>query len=114
VAYPRLRVCVKQKTDSLMTSKHLVIHGSVQGVFYRAWTGQTALSLGLDGWVRNVTDGTVEVLVYGPDDAVNRLIELCRNGPPAASVTKIDISEAEYDGAEGFEQRPTAYSHSNE
>jgi len=78
-----------------LTIRHLVIHGHVQGVRYRAWTEETALSLGLEGWVRNRRDHTVEVVLAGPGATVAAMIDACRRGPPAAYVDAID----ERDGA---------------
>lgn len=69
---------------------HLIIHGLVQGVFYRASTRETALRLGLKGWVRNLPDGKVEAVFEGPADQLQKAIEWCREGPPGARVTKID------------------------
>jgi acylphosphatase len=54
----------------------LIITGTVQGVFYRAWTVETASGLGLDGWVRNNADGTVEAVAAGPAEAVDRLVRI--------------------------------------
>jgi acylphosphatase len=85
----------------------LRIHGLVQGVFYRGWSRETARALGLRGWVRNRRDGSVEMLVHGGADAVQRLIEHCREGPPAARVTHIDVEDAQEDVPPGFETRPT-------
>ena len=85
----------------------LSIHGEVQGVFYRAWSVETAQGLGLRGWVRNRRDGTVEMLVQGNAQAVQRLIGRCREGPPAARVERIDVEEAQDDAPFGFETRPT-------
>src|SRR5258708_12191836 len=62
--------------------KRLTIRGVVQKIGFRVWTERKALRLGLDGWVRNRLDGSVEVLVAGPPPAVAELIEQCRNGPP--------------------------------
>lgn len=83
---------------------HLVIHGYVQGVFYRASTRQTALSLGLKGWVRNMPSGNVEVVFQGRVDQIRKAVEWCRQGPPGAQVTGIDEewSEAKAE-CEGFE-----------
>lgn len=64
----------------------LRVRGRVQGVWYRGWTREQALSLGLVGHARNLDDGTVEVLVQGPADAVDRLASLCAEGPPSAHV----------------------------
>ena len=89
------------------TTKKLRIHGEVQGVFYRAWSVEMARTLGLRGWVRNRRDGTVEMLVQGEVARVGRLIERCREGPPAARVERIDVEEAQEDAPPGFETRPT-------
>ena len=88
--------------------KRLRIHGLVQGVFYRAWSRETAAALGLRGWVRNRADGTVEMLVAGDEAAVERMIERCREGPPSARVDRIDVEESEEEPPVGFEGRPTA------
>lgn len=69
---------------------HLIIHGFVQGVFYRASTHDTALRLGLKGWVRNLPNGNVEAVFEGPLDQLHKAIEWCEQGPPGARVTKID------------------------
>ena len=69
------------------------ISGRVQGVWFRAWTGNRARELGLDGWVRNRGDGTVEALFAGPAAAVARMVAACREGPRAARVENV-ASEA--------------------
>ncbi|WP_114952733.1 acylphosphatase [Sphingosinicella terrae] len=90
-------------------AKRLRIHGRVQGVFYRAWTVETARGLGLAGWVRNRADGTVELVARGEAEAIERLIALCREGPPAARVERIVVEAAPDEPApEPFEKRPTA------
>ena len=71
--------------------KLLTIRGIVQKIGFRAWTERKALRLGLDGWVRNRHDGSVEVLVAGPPPAVAELIEQCRSGPPLARVDSIAV-----------------------
>jgi acylphosphatase len=88
--------------------RHLRVHGRVQGVWYRGWTVDQAEALGLDGWVRNRRDGTVEILASGPDDAVAALIARCREGPPAARVERIEEMDAGESPPKGFTQRPTA------
>lgn len=67
----------------------LHIRGRVQGVGYRAWCVHTARRLGLQGWVRNVTDGSVEALARGTKDAVDSLIAAARRGPPSAEVIEV-------------------------
>lgn len=87
----------------------LTITGRVQGVGYRDWTMAMARRLGLSGWVRNCSDGSVEALVVGEDTAVGRMIEACRRGPPAARVDAVDVEPLDLDVLpEGFTQRPTA------
>ena len=95
------------------TAVRLVIHGWVQGVWYRGWTQDTAAALGLSGWVRNRRDGTVEVLLVGAPATVEAMIAHCRDGPPAARVDHIDRFPVpdevrrEHAGTT-FEQRPTS------
>jgi acylphosphatase len=85
----------------------LSVRGRVQGVGYRWWAVDEARGLGLDGWVRNRRDGSVEILAIGDEAVVGRLIEAARRGPPAASVTSVEPATAEDDGSIGFEDRPT-------
>ena len=66
-----------------------IIHGRVQGVFYRAWTQQQAHDLELKGWVRNLEDGNVELLAQGEKEPLEQLLRLCQKGPPAAQVEKV-------------------------
>jgi len=77
-----------------VTVCRVVIRGRVQGVGYRAWTEYTALDLGLEGWVRNRRDGTVEALFAGPQEAVEAMLETCGQGPPGARVAAVDRQES--------------------
>lgn len=80
--------------QKLMIRKHLWIRGRVQGVYYRYSTQQMALQIGqLTGWVRNLRDGRVEVIVEGPESQVNQLVEWCHQGPTHARVDHIDIAD---------------------
>lgn len=89
-------------------TRRLRIFGSVQGVWYRGWTVETARALGLDGWVRNRRDGSVEALVSGSQDAIDALVTRCRKGPPAARVDRVEVESAEGETvAHGFAQHPT-------
>jgi acylphosphatase len=78
------------------------IEGRVQGVFYRAWTKETARSLGLDGWVRNASDGSVEAVFSGPAAKVDSMLKLCEDGPPDARVTNIEVREERGSVPKGF------------
>jgi acylphosphatase len=87
----------------------LLVSGRVQGVGYRDWVIMTARRLGLRGWVRNRTDGSVEAVAAGDERAVESLIAACRRGPSIARVDNVDVHPA--DAAEvpdGFSRRPTA------
>ena len=93
--------------------RRIIVRGRVQAVGYRAWTEDTALLNGLDGWVRNRRDGTVEALFAGATEAVAAMIEACRKGPPSAHVEAIeqhDAGPAELamrPGGDGFSVLPT-------
>jgi acylphosphatase len=77
--------------------QRLTIRGRVQGVGYRYWTRRTATARGLEGWVRNRRDGSVEAVLAGPEQAVSEMIALCRRGPSAAHVDSVDEQPAEPD-----------------
>ena len=77
--------------------RHVVVRGRVQGVGYRAFVEDTALRLGLEGWVRNRRDGTVEAVFCGPEDVVARTVEACRQGPSGARVDAVDASDGAAD-----------------
>jgi len=83
------------------------ISGRVQGVWYRGWTVERASALGLNGWVRNRADGTVEALFAGPAELVDTMLAACREGPPTARVSDVAVDPAEDPGGGPFEQRPT-------
>lgn len=85
------------------------IQGKVQGVFYRKWTMDTAQKLGLRGWVRNMHDGSVEAIFSGRSAAVESMVEKCRDGPPAARVSSIDIRSWNEHVADCFEQKPSTW-----
>ncbi|MGE0179546.1 MAG: acylphosphatase [Sphingomonas sp.] len=89
-------------------SKRIRVSGRVQGVWYRAWTVDEARSLGLDGWVRNRRDGSVEMLLDGPDHAVTEMIQRTHRGPSAACVERVDVEETDEAAPAGFAQRETA------
>jgi acylphosphatase len=86
---------------------HVRIVGYVQGVGYRAWTEWAAEELGLDGWVRNRRDGTVEAVFSGDAVAVTEMLHRCERGPPAAHVTRVEMLGEEAGTFHGFAVRPT-------
>ncbi|HEY1736606.1 MAG TPA: acylphosphatase [Methylovirgula sp.] len=92
----------------------VVAHGRVQGVGYRAFTESEAHARGVEGWVRNRSDGTVEAVFAGAKSAVDDLCAVCRLGPPNAHVASLDVFPGDrslLDGhgwLGGFEQIPTA------
>jgi acylphosphatase len=85
----------------------LRITGRVQGVGYRAWLAGEAEAAGLDGWVRNRRDGSVEALLSGPSDFVDRVAAACRQGPNIALVDRVQVTEAAAPDHRGFAQWPT-------
>lgn len=89
------------------TARHVVIHGRVQGVWFRGWMRQEAAALGLRGWVRNRRDGTVEALLQGEPVVLDKMLDRCRQGPPAAKVLDISISPAPVADFPDFGQLPT-------
>ena len=88
-------------------TKRIEVRGRVQGVGFRYAMGEAARGLGVAGWVRNRTDGSVEALVQGPRDAVEAMVAWARQGPRGARVDEVREHAADGEFA-GFEQRPTA------
>jgi acylphosphatase len=85
-----------------------VVRGHVQGVGFRAYLQANALSLGIGGRVKNLPDGSVELIATGPSASLVKLLELCQTGPPAADIGSVDEewSVAEYDEYPFFEIGP--------
>lgn len=79
----------------------------MQGVGFRAWVERRALALGLSGWVRNRYDGAVEALFHGTSRQVADMLRACEQGPPVASITRVDVTEEPGGPHSGFEVRPT-------
>jgi acylphosphatase len=78
------------------------VSGLVQGVYFRAETSDRARSLGVSGWVRNASDGTLEALFEGEEDGVERMIAWCRRGPAGARVDAVSVEWEEPAGERGF------------
>jgi acylphosphatase len=90
---------------SKLIRRRVVIHGIVQGVFFRESTRRQAEGAGVNGWVRNLQDGTVEAAFEGALSAVEALLEFCRCGPPGAQVTDVEVFEEVPQGDTGFAVR---------
>jgi acylphosphatase len=82
--------------------RRVIIHGRVQGVFFRDATRQRARSRGVSGWVRNNPDGTVEAAFEGASDDVEAMVHFCEQGPRGASVERVEVFEEAPEGLEGF------------
>jgi acylphosphatase len=89
-------------------TRRLRIHGRVQGVWFRESMRLKAEALGVNGWVRNRMDGTVEALVQGPFEAVDALTAWARRGPEDAEVTGVDIAQESAPPMQRFEKKPSA------
>jgi acylphosphatase len=85
--------------------RRVVIHGRVQGVFFRDTTRRMAESRALSGWVSNRPDGAVEAVFEGDADAVEAMLDFCRHGPRGAAVERVDVTEEEPEGVKGFSIR---------
>jgi acylphosphatase len=88
-----------------MIRRRVVIHGWVQGVFFRDSVRRRARVAGIAGWVRNNWDGTVEAVFEGEAGAVERLIDFCRQGPRGAQVDRVEVIDEDPEGVSGFEIR---------
>lgn len=88
-----------------MAAVRLILHGKVQGVFYRDWTVSTARDFGLTGWVRNQHDDAVEAWLEGEEAAIDRMIAAMQDGPPRARVEKIEREDVEPAGFTSFDRR---------
>ena len=91
-----------------VTATHLIIHGRVQGMGYRNWAIETANDYGLNGWVRNRADGTVEMLLSGDTAAIAEMRRDCERGPDEAHVTRVDVQVWSGEIPVGFQQLETA------
>lgn len=92
-----------------MIRRRLVVTGRLQGVFYREWFVGEARARGLDGWVRNRADGSVEAVLAGAPEMVDDMIAKARRGSPAARVADVMVTDdAPAETLAGFEMRATA------
>jgi acylphosphatase len=87
-----------------MKSKHILIKGKVQGVFFRATAQEKAEELGITGWVRNTRDGCVEAVANGNEEALKKFIEWCHIGPSRAKVSGVIVKDSEENNFSEFVQ----------
>jgi acylphosphatase len=85
--------------------RRAVVRGNVQGVFFRDSTREEAEKAGVNGWVSNRSDGAVETVLEGPEDAVQRVLRFLKEGPSRADVEDVEVSEEEPEGLSSFEVR---------
>ncbi len=88
-----------------MVRAHVFVQGRVQGVSYRAYAQHEAGRLGLRGWVRNLRDGRVELVVEGQKEGVERMLQWCHRGSPLAQVTKVTVEWEDPEGEGPFQVR---------
>ena len=85
--------------------KRIVVHGDVQGVFFRDTARREADAHAVTGWVRNTPEGTVEAVFEGAPDAVDSMVAFAGRGPRGAQVERVETSDEEPEGLTGFEVR---------
>ena len=85
--------------------RRVVVHGLVQGVFFRETTRRLAQEHGVAGWARNTWEGTVEAVFEGPPEAVERLVGFVHRGPPSARVERVEVFQEDEEGLSGFAVR---------
>ena len=85
-----------------MIRRRVVVHGRVQGVFFRDTVRRHAVQAGVAGWARNRADGTVEAVFEGEREAVEALVAVCHQGPRGARVDRVEVTEESSEGLIGF------------
>jgi len=90
---------------AIVICRRAIVHGRVQGVFFRDTTRRQAAARGVAGWVLNRADGTVEAVFEGEPEAVEALLAFRREGPRGAAVERVEVADEEPEGLAGFEVR---------
>ena len=85
-----------------MIRRRVIVHGRVQGVFFRDSMRRLAQQRGVSGWAANRWDGTVEAVLEGDDEAVERVVEFAHQGPRGAQVESVEVFNEEPEGLSGF------------
>jgi acylphosphatase len=91
--------------SAALVRRRAIVHGLVQGVWFRASVRERARALGVHGWARNRPDGAVEVALEGESDAVQEILRYLRTGPPNARVDSVEVGEERPEGLSGFSVR---------
>ena len=86
----------------MTVARRVVVHGRVQGVFFRDSTRREAQRRGVAGWVRNCADGSVEAVFEGEPDMVEHMVWFVRNGPGSSDVARVNVDEEEPEDLRGF------------
>ena len=86
-----------------MIRRRVVVHGLVQGVFFRDTLRRAAITAGVVGWARNTREGAVEAVFEGDEAAVERLVALCHRGPRGARVDRVEVEDEQPEGLGGFQ-----------
>ena len=89
----------------MVIRRRVVVHGYVQGVFFRDSVRRLAGQRGVNGWVANRPDGAVEAVFEGEPEAVDRLVSYCHDGPRGASVDSVDVTNEDLENLSGFTVR---------
>ena len=89
-----------------MQTLHIIVKGKVQGVFFRASAKDEALRLRISGWVRNTSEGNVEISVTGDREALNKFLNWCKHGPAKARVTEIICNKTAFQSFADFKIKP--------
>ena len=92
-------------SDGSRVRRRVVVHGEVQGVFFRDSTRREASGRGVAGWIANRADGAVEAVFEGESGDVEALVDFCRTGPSRAEVRDVEVSDEEPEGLDGFSVR---------
>ncbi len=85
-----------------MKTLKININGTVQGVFFRKFIQEKAEGLGLRGFVRNLENGNVEVVIEGKDENTNEMIDVCKQGPAHSEIKEVEVEEIKHQGFDGF------------
>lgn len=86
-----------------MQTLHIIVKGKVQGVFFRASAREAAMALALTGWVKNTSDGAVEISVTGNSESLQSFLQWCHEGPPKAVVQSVITEPEAFQSYEGFQ-----------